>query len=165
MALVAPSPAIAFQPVFETDRDHSYVQINRIAAWVLRFVGKCRLRARERKGDEELSSEELQAAERVLIREAQRTAFPDEWSRLNRGLCVQRSSALFSLSPFLDEQGIMRKQGRLQKAHLTYAAKHPAILAKCHLALLMIRSLHVRMKHAGVSSMINPFGSLDCAVS
>jgi len=32
----------------------------------------------------------------------------------------------------------MRKQGRLQKAHLTYAAKHPAILAKCHLPLLMI---------------------------
>ena len=154
VALVTASPADAFQPVFDADRFSSYARLNRVAAYVMRFARNCRVRPRERNRDPELSSEELQTAERALIAEAQRVAFPDEWSRLNRGLCVQRSSTLFPLSPFLDEKGIMRKRGRLEKAHITYAAKHPVILAKCHFATLMVRSLHVRMKHAGVSAMI-----------
>lgn len=37
---------------------------------------------------------------------------------------VNKGSPLFSLSPFLDEENILRVEGRLQASELSKAAKH-----------------------------------------
>jgi hypothetical protein len=153
-ALTVASSAAVCPLIFDTDRFGSFPKLANTAAWVLRFIRNCRLRVRERRRDPELNSDELRAAERALVRDVQRATFQDEINKLCSGLPVSKSSPLFPLSPFLDDHGIIRKKGRLQKAHLTYDAKHPIILPKCHFAMLLIRSMHVRMKHAGVSAMM-----------
>ena len=45
-------------------------------------------------------------------------------------------------------------EGRLQFSQLSFDEKHPILLPKCHLAVLLVRFQHVLMKHAGVSTMI-----------
>ncbi|XP_062557917.1 uncharacterized protein LOC134222778 [Armigeres subalbatus] len=68
-----------------------------------------------------LTSEELQRADCLLIRESQWECFPDEMVILTRN-CekaidaqtpLAKDSALYQLCPFLDEQGIARVDGRI----------------------------------------------------
>ena len=49
---------------------------------------------------------------------------------------------------------LLRMEGRLQFSHLSFDEKHPILLPKCHLAVLLVRFQPVLMKHAGVSTMI-----------
>lgn len=55
---------------------------------------------------------------------------------------LKHTSSLFRLDPFLDEKGVLRVGGRLQKAALAYEVKHPIIIPKkSHLTKLLIRHL------------------------
>ena len=49
---------------------------------------------------------------------------------------------------------LLRIKGRLQKSHLSFEEKHPIILPKGHLSVLMVPAQHFRCKHAGVDTMI-----------
>ncbi|GFU16863.1 hypothetical protein NPIL_370941 [Nephila pilipes] len=48
--------------------------------------------------------------------------------RINNGKFVKAKSSISSLSPFLDEKGILRVEGRLQNSQLSFNAKHPVII-------------------------------------
>lgn len=41
---------------------------------------------------------------------------------------LKHTSSLFRLDPFLDEKGVLRVGGKLQKAALAYEVKHPIII-------------------------------------
>ncbi|XP_033229062.1 uncharacterized protein LOC117180681 [Belonocnema kinseyi] len=59
---------------------------------------------------------------------------------------------LSKLSPFLDEHGLLRVGGRLKKSDLAYDTKHPLLLSsQHHLTDIIIREIHERTKHAGIS--------------
>ena len=45
--------------------------------------------------------------------------------------------------------------GRIQFAKLSFEEKHPIILPKSHVSMLLVRSHHRMMKHAGVATMIS----------
>ena len=55
----------------------SWVHLRHVAAWVLRFVELLR-GEEERRMDVTLSAEEVNAAEVVVLKDVQRTAFPEE---------------------------------------------------------------------------------------
>ena len=63
---------------------------------------------------------------------------------------ISTSNKIYSLNPFVDDQGILRVGGRQQKAMFSYNSRHHVILASKHpLTKLLIRSEHSRLLHGG----------------
>ncbi|XP_046867757.1 uncharacterized protein LOC124460609 [Drosophila willistoni] len=123
--------------------------------WVLRFVCRCRRQQHEH-GKYGLTAAECAEAELVLVRVAQREAFPDELHRLYANRPVQPTSELKGLLPYLDDLAILRASGRIDAALcLPYGARRPIILTHRHpLTDLIVRHYHVRMKHQNVNATI-----------
>ena len=97
----------------------------------------------------ELTFDELTEAKFKLIQCVQRYEFA-EIRALEEGRPVSKSSALAKLTPFIDTDGLVRVQGHLQFSALSRAEKHPIILPRCHLSVLLVRFQHHLLKHAGV---------------
>ena len=63
---------------------------------------------------------------------------------------VKKSSRLAALSPFKDDDGLLRVGGRLERADISFDAKHPMIVpSKHHLVDLVIQHYHKREGHSG----------------
>ena len=72
-------------------------------------------------------------AETRILEEVQHTAFADEITRLSskggNGKCKKKSS-LLKLNSFLNDGGLLRVGGRLEKSSLSFEIKHHIILPK-----------------------------------
>ena len=53
---------------------------------------------------------------------------------LNHGHELGMKVKILSLSPFIDQNGILRVGGRLQNSNISYEKQHPIILEKSHLS-------------------------------
>ena len=63
---------------------------------------------------------------------------------------MKKSSSLYKLDPFLDEDGVLRVGGRLGKSSDPYDVKHPVILPKKgHVTNLILCHYHQLVKHQG----------------
>ncbi|KAH0816760.1 hypothetical protein GEV33_006031 [Tenebrio molitor] len=68
---------------------------------------------------------------------------------------VPQNSKLISLSPFIDDTGLLRVGGRLKNAPLKYDQKHPLLLPKNHsVTNLLIESIHKQQLHGGCQTTI-----------
>ncbi|XP_037940331.1 uncharacterized protein LOC119673165 [Teleopsis dalmanni] len=68
---------------------------------------------------------------------------------------ISCSSKLLSLSPFLEDHGLIRVGGRLKNSNLDFNAQHPIILPKHHpLTASIINHFHRKMLHAGPQSLL-----------
>ncbi|XP_062557374.1 uncharacterized protein LOC134222247 [Armigeres subalbatus] len=135
-------------------------------AYVHRFVGnlKCKLHG-QAKITGYLTQEELLQAETTLIRIAQQQAYPDEVMVLSRGNNhprstkegLAKSSVLYSLTPFMDDIGIMRVDGRIRAAkHIYFEIKFPIILPKQHnITALLVDAYHRKFQHANSETVVN----------
>ena len=106
-----------------------------------------------------LNLEEKNKAERLLIRAIQSQYFEKEITTLLKlGVfepnsyeeLKSRESKLIALSPFIDEDGILRVGGRLGKSKtLPYESKHPIILPKSDSEIIqsLIRHIHTQNLH------------------
>ena len=86
---------------------------------------------------------------KVLIRDSQKVSVSHLRSQL---LTSSKTTLDFTarLSPFLDEEDIIRVGGRLRHADLPATIKHLVLLSDSHpLALLLIRHYHVAVFHQG----------------
>jgi hypothetical protein len=64
-------------------------------------------------------------------------------------------SKLISLSPFIDDTGLLRVGGRLKNAPLKYDQKHPLLLPKNHsVTNVLIESIHKQQLHGGCQTTI-----------
>ena len=140
------------RPVFDVERWSSLSKAVRVVAWTRRFVHNARNPA-QRCSLSDLSGEEVAAARDVLLRQAQREAFPEEIKALEQERNVSVSSPIRSLTPYLAD-GVLRMRGRLQFSELCFEEKHPVIVPKGHLAVLLVREQHALLKHAGVTTLI-----------
>ena len=113
-----------------------------------------------------LLAEELREAEIWLIRKEQAKYFGKEVEslkkaerygveNLSKGNPIPKTSSLYSLTPFLDEDGLIRLGGRIERSLLPFDSKHPVILPKqsCVTELLIERT-HEKMKHFGVNAVL-----------
>lgn len=97
-----------------------------------------------------LTRAELDAARRRWVLIAQLSDFSEEVDKLKRQQPLPARSPLLPLRPFLDREGLLRLDGRLQHALLPYSEKHPLIFARSnHLSLLLVRSAHAASLHGG----------------
>lgn len=142
----------AVSKIFEVERWSKFTKACRVVAWVRRFIFNARNRNRPRSG--EPTREELGQAKTDLFRQAQRLAFPSEIGLLKRGEKLPKGSPLVRLTPFVDDEGLLRVQGRLQLSELSYEEKHPVILPKDHTSKLLVRFHHLLLKHAGEALLL-----------
>ncbi|XP_030828067.1 uncharacterized protein LOC105436445 isoform X1 [Strongylocentrotus purpuratus] len=115
---------------------------------------------------ESLSLGELQSAERVILKSVQAEHFLEEMQALRnleatgevtdrqatraRNAELKKTSCLYRLDPFLDEYGIIRVGGRIDRANISREIRHPIILPrKCHVTRLLIDDCHSRVNHMG----------------
>lgn len=74
--------------------------------------------------------------------------FQNHQSSHNRNKMLRQTSSLFRLDPFLDERGMLRVGGRLQKTALAFEIKHPIVWPKkSHVTKLLIRQDHSQEQH------------------
>ncbi|XP_065355419.1 uncharacterized protein LOC135949893 [Calliphora vicina] len=126
----------------------SYNVLLRVTALILRFVGNCKCKSQRQTGF--ITTMELQNAHRMLVRKAQHESYTAEIRTLTHGNQLPSGNKLTSLSPFLDNFGILRVGGRLENASISYDQKHPYILHRNHiLTQLIVRHFHTKHLHAG----------------
>lgn len=87
----------------------------------------------------------------LLIKIAQSQCFKAEIQVLKSGGTLQRRNRLISLTPYLDNHGILRVGGRLDNSALLEDSKHPILLSKNPLTRLIIKHAHLRTLHGGLS--------------
>ena len=145
VATVEPTDKFTVDP----HRYLSWLRLKRVAAWVNRFTHNCQ-KSREDRIIGELQPHELKMAEVQLIKEAQRAEFTEEWSALLKGKSLSQRSKLLGMKPMLDENGLMRSDGRLAHAkYLSFDVRYPVILPrKSWVTKLIIKETHEQGKHA-----------------
>ena len=138
---------------FPVERWSSLSKAIRVVGWVKRFIHNARCEKFQRKSDD-LDFHELESAKYSLIKCVQAEHFGADIAVLHSKKPVASSSKIAKLTPFIDSDGLLRVQGRLQQSTMDYGTKHPIILPKCHFSLLVVRFQHVLLKHAGVVTML-----------
>ncbi|XP_052901590.1 uncharacterized protein LOC128309263, partial [Anopheles moucheti] len=147
------------------ERFSRWTRLVRTMAYVCRYV-KIVMKSDSRSTGP-LTREEVQAAEKVIIRDVQRSAFPDEFKLLQKHKenpnatpwkCpIPRSSSLFKRNPYMDEEGILRISGRIDRCHFVdLSTKRPIILpGKHYVTELIVDDVHRHYKHGSQETVVN----------
>ncbi|XP_049287565.1 uncharacterized protein LOC125766030 [Anopheles funestus] len=142
------------------ERCSTYISLRKGVGYWLRYLNILRAR---RKGvkppghtSSGLSTEELVETDKFLYRLAQKDQFSEEFKAMLAKKCVPRTSPLRFLNPFIDDQGLMRVNGRLANSQLDSDMKQPILIPKNHrLTSLLVQHYHLRLLHAGPQLMIS----------
>lgn len=137
-------------PVPDAERFSSWLRLVRSTAKVLRFIDRCR-----KKTCTVLM--EMETAEYLLIKQAQMECFAAEISALRKGKTIDRSSRLLTLSPILDEHGVLRCGGRIDSVRgVSPETKRPIILdGKHQVARLIAKHYHEKAAHGNHEAVVN----------
>lgn len=141
-----------FQPDLDfeefSSRFSSFLRFQRVVAWMLRFARRRHSHLVSQSSSiEPLSVHELHNSLSLIIRQTQATHFYDLLQKLTKSQCTKE---LASLSPFLDERGLIRVGGRLKNASLPYHSRHPILLPRtAHLSRLICLHYHTSSLHSG----------------
>ncbi|XP_055589749.1 uncharacterized protein LOC129741947 [Uranotaenia lowii] len=157
----------------------------RILATVIRFISNCRRRKKALpietvpsvenvkryvmrtipNIETPLKQSEYQSAENILWRLAQSEHYPDEVKVLisNREralkdlIKIEKSSSLYQLSPFADEFGVIRVEGRTVNAqYASFDSRFPVILPREHLVTQrLLEHYHRIFGHANRETIVN----------
>ena len=171
--------------IIDVSRFSKWETLLRTVALVKRFISNCKLRLKGLPIEAVIVTEkvlksatwsvpalqtplrqrEFLEAENLLFRIAQSDSYPDESEILlqnrdkasDKWLNLEKSSVLFKKSPFADEYGVLRVEGRT--AHAMYAdfdARFPIIMPRNHhLTLLLLNHYHRRYGHANRETVVN----------
>ena len=140
------------EPQLDPARYSSWLRYKRTIAWVMRFTTNLK---QKRNGGGQmhgpLTVSEIQAAEVYILKESQRRIYTAELKAIADCAAVSGDSPLAPLSPFLDEQGLLRARGRLHNANLPETARHPVIIGKDdEITRLIVSDVHQRLLHPGL---------------
>lgn len=142
------------------EQHSSYHKLQKLIGWILRaknnFLSGWRDPSRIIKTTY-LQFQEWIDAEVMLCKKAQGEAFSKETDALASNRGVDKSSSIKKLCPYLDENGLIRVNGRLDLVEsMSYSRRRPIILPKGHpLTLLIIKEYHERFKHQNKNLVIN----------
>lgn len=134
---------------FPFERFSTFPRLQRVAAFVKRFINNCRVVQSERKVGR-LSLSELNEATNMLAKISQTQSFPEVISKLAQNEPLHPKEKLSSLSPFLDNDQIMRVGGRLKYSNYVYTKKFPILLHANHeFTKLLFEHEHRKLIHGG----------------
>lgn len=97
----------------------------------------------------ELSVFEVDQAEKIICRLIQAEEFSVELGQLRKAHSVDKSSPIFCLNPYLDEDGLIRCQGRIDAADIVpIETRRPIILPRKHYVTdLVVHYFHSKVGH------------------
>jgi hypothetical protein len=114
------------------------------------------------KPDQAVAVEEMNTAEREILKALQKEEFKQEISSLKskpgsqctetqrRRNTVARTSPIAKLDPFMDEHGVIRVGGRIRRSSMDANIKHPVVLPKrAHVSKLIAKHFHQKIDHQG----------------
>ncbi|XP_062713936.1 uncharacterized protein LOC134290758 [Aedes albopictus] len=114
------------EEVIEPERFSSWNRMVRTMAYVYWTVMIWKRLSDKDKRSSGPGKDEFVKAEESLWRQAQANVYPEEICDLRNDRRVEKRSPLHKMSPFLDEQGVIRMESRIGNApHLPYSAKYP----------------------------------------
>ena len=120
----------------------SFGRMTRIFALCLRFKSKSK--------GKWVITEEMQQVIRLLLRKSQMESFGQSHQALAAGKPMAASDHLNKLSPFMDDQKLMRIKGRLRHADASYEMKQPILLSTKHpIVGKLIEDAHESNYHEG----------------
>ena len=140
--------AVVFTPsIIDGNRYSSWKKLVHVISWVFRLkknlMAKIKQTHEPQPSQGPLNAQELEESRRYVIRQAQR-------SLQNRLL----KNEFKMLSPFVDDEGIIRVGGRVDKAIVSYESKHPVLLPHDHsVSRLIMQDAH-RCGHPGVATTV-----------
>ncbi|XP_055600236.1 uncharacterized protein LOC129749323 [Uranotaenia lowii] len=110
-----------------------------------------------------LQQAELESAEKLLFRTMQSEAYAEEIRKLQQidspteQRRLKRTSPLSKLSPFIDEDGILRVESRISAAaFVSYDTRNPIILPREHYATkLIVLWYHKKYLHCNTNTVVN----------
>lgn len=87
-------------------------------------------------------------AKRVIFKEIHLEAYESAIRNIQGGKPISKNSSILSLNPYLDDNGILRKGGRLKHSTINANSKHPIIIPKeSHIATLLLAHFHKKIFH------------------
>ena len=108
------------------------------------------LRWTTRKSEGIFSVEDLNAPKLAFLKRCQKESFHDAYKTISKGQPLSSSDQLNKISSFLDENGLLRLQGRLQHSKSSYEVKLPVLLsAKHYVVSKLIEDAHQANFHEG----------------
>ncbi|XP_063989949.1 uncharacterized protein LOC135169143 [Diachasmimorpha longicaudata] len=133
---------------------NSFTKLIRTFAYCFRLIDVVK---RRRRWQGQLSAIELQKTRDRLLQLVQSSVFSTELQQLKLSTETGKPHhhKLSQLNPSLDENGLSRVGGRLNRAELTATQKHPIILPKNHIITdLIIQEEHLKNFHSGVQGTL-----------
>lgn len=135
---------------FNFARSSSYSKVLRTAGWIIRYIMnlKSKLSKTELKTGE-LTVKEISKAEVLIFRSVQQEIFEEEYQQLLHQNAVSKKSEIYRLTPALDDDGLIRLNGRIDNATtVPLFTRRPIILPRQHhLTTLVIDHYHHFYRH------------------
>ncbi|XP_075163329.1 uncharacterized protein LOC142235964 [Haematobia irritans] len=131
------------------DRFSSFSRALRVLCYVYRFVRNCRKQTVNFTNTDYITKDEILLTKFNLIRLAQRTHYRSEYEALKNNRAIGTKSKLLTLNPVLDDQKLLRVNGRLASSDISYNERHPVILPeKSRFCKLFIEFTHKMLLHS-----------------
>ncbi|XP_065355015.1 uncharacterized protein LOC135949392 [Calliphora vicina] len=125
----------------------SFERALRVLCYRIRFIN--RILKKSFSTEKFITLDEISSMKIRLISIAQRTYFGEDYNRLKENKSLSRKSRLLSLSPFIDNDDLLRVGGRLGNSGLSYGERHPIIVPeRSHLAKLLVHFTHRILLHS-----------------
>lgn len=136
-----------------------WMMMKHVMAWILRFIKGCQ--RLEYCKDVSLSVCEMETAEKLIIKLVQAKMYPTLVTACTNGSGSKKGDKqnIWKLNPYLDEDGILRVEGRLRKAPLEIN-KNPIILPKQSVvSQRIVEYHHAVVAHSGRTTTISEIRS------
>nr|CAH7750739.1 unnamed protein product [Callosobruchus chinensis] len=148
---IASTPTVEFP----YNRFSNFNRLRRSVAWILRFKSNVMLPP-DARASGSLSNQELLNAMKLIVRIVQKEFFHNELKQLRLKGVLEQNSNLASLSPFIDEDGLLRVGGRLKNSPYELNKKYPMLLHAEHLITkLLFEYEHYRLMHVGPNTLLS----------
>lgn len=141
--------------LFQFSRFSKLHKLKNTFVFVLRFINNCK-KSTDNRIVGPISHTERQTAYNFLLKLSQIESFPEEYATLTKGQPLNSKNHLLSLSPFIDQDGLIRVGGRIKHGDFSFDKKHPVLLtSKHHLTKLIFIQSHIQLMHAGPQLLLS----------
>ncbi|XP_053686561.1 uncharacterized protein LOC128736105 [Sabethes cyaneus] len=149
---------VARDTLIDFSKFSKWRKLVRTIAWVLRFPRN--IRAKHQHSQPTigiLQQMELFEAENFIYRQAQLEEFSEEMSLLHSGASIPKDSSIYKLSPFLDENGVLRMSGRTIGCEFIEPTNaHTILLPRKHpVTTCVVKSVHEQYHHLNHETVVN----------
>ena len=144
---------------FLEERTSSWTKMIRVVSYICRFIANCRLKTN--RAQAQISTDEFQLATQALLRRTQNKYFSKEISICrstddSTSRRERKNTPFWRLDPFIDDDGLMKVGGRLERSGMSNLVIHPVILPKDSVvSRRLVEHFHERVHHSGRTTTSN----------